>query len=87
VQANHRNRDAPRMARAYIEPIDNRQPRFQELTMNRTHNPFLGASQQSRLLALTLSAVFTLSMLLGIQTLAELPDHAAQMAQVTQPRA
>lgn len=55
--------------------------------MNRTQNPSLGASQQSRLLALTLSAVFTLSMLLGIQTLAELPDHAAQMAQVTQPRA
>ena len=55
--------------------------------MNRSQNTSLGASQQSRLLALSLSAVFTLSMLLGIQTLAEMPDHAAQMAHVVQPRA
>jgi hypothetical protein len=58
-----------------------------ETTMNHSQNPSLGASQQSRLLALSLSAVFTLSMLLGIQTLAEMPDHAAQMAHVVQPRA
>ncbi len=45
------------------------------------------ASQQSRLAALTLSAVFTLGMLMGIHTLAALDDAAPQMAQTTQPRA
>ena len=55
--------------------------------MNRSQNTSLGASQQSRWVALSLSAVITLGMLLGIQTLAEMPDHAAQMAHVVQPRA
>lgn len=54
--------------------------------MNTSQNLPLAAPQQARLVALTLSVVFTLGMLLGIHTLAEVPDQAAQMAQVTQPR-
>ena len=64
--------------------------------MNRTHNPSLGASQQSRLLALTLSAVFTLSILSSIHTLAGKPVQegllaaspaASQVVMVSTPRA
>ena len=55
--------------------------------MNTSYNTPLAAPRQARLLALTLSTVLTLGMLLGIHTLAELPDQAAQMAHVTQPRA
>jgi hypothetical protein len=55
--------------------------------MNTSYTTPLAAPRQARLLALTLSAVLTLGMLLGIHTLAERPDPAAQMAHVTQPRA
>ena len=55
--------------------------------MNRTHNPSLGASQQSRLLALTLSAVFTLSMLLGVNALAQHDSPAPLLAQAVSAKA
>ncbi|HRD95401.1 MAG TPA: hypothetical protein PLA97_03235 [Rubrivivax sp.] len=55
--------------------------------MNTPYHTPLAAPRHARLLALTLSAVLTLGMLLGIHALAELPDPAAQMAHVTQPRA
>ncbi len=54
--------------------------------MNTSHDMPLAAPQQARLLALALSAVFTLAMLLGIHTLAEVPDAAWQLAQIAQPR-
>ncbi len=43
--------------------------------------------QQPRIAALALSAVLTLSMLMGIHTLAALDEAAPQMAQSTQARA
>jgi hypothetical protein len=55
--------------------------------MSTSHTTPLAAPRTARLLALALSAVFTLGMLLGIHTLAEAPDPAAQLAHVTQPRA
>ena len=54
--------------------------------MNHSQYPSLGGSRTPRFLALALSAVFTLAMLMGIQSLAEMPEPAAQMAQMAQPR-
>lgn len=55
--------------------------------MNTTQPASLGTTSQGKLIALSLATVLTLGMLLGIQTLAEVPEQAVQLAHVSPARA
>ncbi len=55
--------------------------------MNQTSSTPFAAPTQARLAALALSAVLTLGMLIGIQTLASTEGGSNQMAQASQSHA